>query len=94
MADQPKLDILAALEATPSRGPKRCPLAAFLDSIPEDTAGRDELIRLVETPHSPAANPYTLSGKRMSLVLTNLGYTVTENPVLDHRNHACACYRR
>jgi hypothetical protein len=87
------LDILAALEATPARGAKRCDLAAFLDSIPADTPGRDELIRLVETVHDRTADPYTLSGQRMAVVLTNLGHTITQNPVLDHRNRACRCYR-
>lgn len=87
------LDILAALEATPSRGAKRCRLAKFLDDIPEDTPGRDELIRLVETPHDKKAVPETRSGQNIAVVLCNLGFDTTSNTVLDHRNRACRCYR-
>lgn len=89
----PELDILAALEATPSRGSRRCELKKFLDNIPEDTPGRDELIRLVETPHDPKAEQPTRSGQNMAMVLTALGYETTQNPVHDHRRHACRCYR-
>ena len=88
------LDILAALDATPPRGDKRCRLATFLDSISEDTPGRDELIRLVETTHDPdAITPSTRSAQNMARVLTSLGYPTTQNPILDHRSGACRCYR-
>lgn len=87
------MDILAALEAEPSQGDKRCNLRAFLDAIPEDTAGRDELIRLVETPRDRNHPGNTKSGQRMAVILTNLGHECTENVVHQHRNRACACYR-
>ena len=88
----PAMDILAALETAPSRGGKRCALAEFLDSIPEDQPGRGELIRLVETRHERNSSD-TRSSQNMAMVLTNLGYATTSNPVLDHRQHACRCYR-
>lgn len=86
------LDILAALEATPARGNSRCNLGKFLDSIPEDTPGRDELIRLVESPHIPRSTPETRPAQNMATVLTHLGYSVTENPIHKHRKHICRCY--
>jgi hypothetical protein len=87
-------DILAALEdATAARGNSRCSLARFLDTIPEDTDGRDRLIQLVETPHDRTGNSDTRSAIRMANALCKLGFKTTQNPVLDHRNRDCACYR-
>jgi hypothetical protein len=86
------IDILAALEATPSRGARRCNLGKFLDSIPADTPGRDELIRLVETKHSRDSSD-TRSARNMMVVLTSLGHPITENPIHEHRGHSCRCYR-
>lgn len=87
-----QLDILAALNASPSRGRRRCALAQFLDDIPEDTPLRDELIRLVETIHVRGSDT-TRSAQDMAVVLSALGYEVTQNPVHDHRKRACRCYR-
>jgi hypothetical protein len=87
------IDILAALEASPSRGAGRCHVGAFLDSIPADTEHRDELIRLVETPYDSQSEVETRSGQNMAKVLTTLGLSITQNPVLDHRSHSCRCYR-
>lgn len=88
----PTLDIVAALEAAPSRGARRCNVGEFLDSIPTDTAGRDELIRLVETPHKQGSTN-TRSGQNIAMVLCQLGFETTQNPILDHRKRACRCYR-
>jgi hypothetical protein len=86
------LDILAALEAAPVKGESRCTLAQWFDAIPEDTPGRDELIRLIETPHTLGAD--TLSNKRMAAVLNQLGSPITsDNPIGYHRNGTCRCYR-
>ena len=89
----PELDILAALDATPARGVGRCPTAAFIDAIPADAPGRDELVRLFETPHDRNAAPATRSARDMARILTTLGYPVTSNTVIAHRNRACACFR-
>lgn len=92
------MDILAALaDQSAPRGSRRCELGLWLDAIPAETPGRDELIRLVETKHARTKTtpdaPETLSGQRVAVVLTRLGFETTQNPVLDHRNHACRCYR-
>jgi hypothetical protein len=87
------LDIMAALEATPARGAKRCATAEFVYGIPEDTPGRDELIRLFETEYDPKSPLDTRSGQNMAMVLTQLGFEITQNPIHDHRKHACRCYR-
>jgi hypothetical protein len=87
-------DITAALDdALAARGSSRCSLGRFLDSIPEDTEGRDRLIRLVETPFDRTGNSDTRSATRMASALCKLGFKTTQSPVLDHRNHDCACYR-
>jgi len=87
-------DILAALaNDTAERGTKRCALARWLDDIPTDTEGRDELIRLVETIHTPGPHSTTMSAQRVAKVLTTLGHSTGQSSILDHRNHACACYR-
>lgn len=87
------LDILAALDATPARGKRRCRVAEFLYAIPEGTKGRDELIRLFETPHDRSSDVETRSAENIALVLTNLGFAITGSPILTHRNRACRCYR-
>lgn len=87
------LDILAALDAKPTRGKQMCNLAKFLHDIPEDKPGRDELIRLFDTVHDPQGPVETRSGANMASVLTALGYSTTANPVIDHRNRVCRCYR-
>lgn len=86
------MDILAALNAVPQQGNQRCQLMQFLDAIPADIDGRDELIRLVETPHIPGSND-TRSARTMTVVLTQLGHKVTENPIHYHRARSCRCYR-
>lgn len=88
-----QIDILSALNTPPPRGKGRCGVASFLDSIPEGTPMREELIRLVETVHDRLGEQETRSAQDMAIVLTSLGYTVTQNPIHDHRNHACRCYR-
>lgn len=88
------MDILAALEdENPAKGTRRCRIAAFLDTIPADTPGRDELIRLVDTPHIPHADGTTRSGQSVAITLSRLGCDTTANPVLDHRAKRCRCYR-
>lgn len=87
-------DILAALSDNDAqRGSRRCNIGQFLDSIPEDTEGRDRLIELVETTHDRTGHSDTFSAERMAVVLTKLGYETSSNPVLDHRKRICACYR-
>lgn len=87
-------DILSALEdPTAERGNSRCNLGRFLDSIPADTEGRDRLIHLVETQHDRSGNSDTRSAMRIATALCKLGFKTTQNPVLDHRNRDCACYR-
>lgn len=88
------MDILGALEAATRA--KKCRIATFLDAIPEDTPGRAELIHLVETPHGRtgiSVNSDTRSAENMAVVLTQLGLETTQNPIHQHRNHSCRCYR-
>jgi hypothetical protein len=96
MAAPPQtVDILAALEDVPARGSQRCRLARFLDNIPADTPGRDELVRLVETEHDRNANPYTLSVRKMAAVLSSprIGFPTGYGPISAHRSGQCVCYR-
>lgn len=87
------VDILGALqqERDRQRGTRRCKVQKFLDSVPEDTPHRDELVRLVVTPADEAEDG--LSGRAAADVLCRLGASITENPIHDHRAHRCACYR-
>lgn len=89
------MDILNAIaNAQPSRGDSRCGLARWLDGIPADTPGREELIRLVETRHArQQRSEDSRSAGEMVLVLVALGFPITEGPIHDHRNHRCRCYR-
>lgn len=91
------MDILGALQAIPTDSGDRCRIGAFLDSIPANEPGRDELVHLVETPHrlttSAHAAHTTRSAKTMAVVLSQLGCETTQNPIHNHRNQQCRCYR-
>lgn len=90
------MDILKALadDSAAARGASRCALGAWLDSIPDEVDGRDELIRLVETDHNPRnSEPETMSGDRIAAVVSKLGHPISTNPLLKHRNRGCRCYR-
>ena len=91
------MDILGALEAIPTASGERCRIGRFLDDIPEDTPGRAELVRLTETIHGRTAPVYadhpTRSASSMASVLTQLGCETTQNPIHNHRNQTCRCYR-
>lgn len=87
------MDILAALsDASPERGASRCGLGRWIDSIPADAPGRDELVRVIETPYD-RADKTTKSGRRVLSIVNNLGHKISsENPIHEHRNSTCRCY--
>ncbi len=80
------MDILAALEAAPQPTDRKCKLATFLDSIPEDTPGRDQLFaRVIDAKNFPA--------QQLTLTFTALGHSISSDIICDHRATRCRCYR-
>jgi hypothetical protein len=81
------IDILTALHnANPTRGPGRCKLAKFLDSIPEDTPGKTDLLAAIDDAEGFPAN-------RLTLTFTALGNSIGVDTIRDHRADRCACFR-
>lgn len=82
----PSFDILAALEASPSRGQRKCKLALTLDAIPEATPNLPALLAAVENAAGYPAQQLTLS-------FTILGLPVGKDVIADHRAQRCRCFR-
>lgn len=81
------IDILAALHsASPTLGSKQCKLAATLDEISDDTAGKDALIAAV-------ADPAGFPASRLTLTFSALQMPVSRDLITDHRAKRCRCYR-
>lgn len=79
------MDILAALEATASTPTGACKVRRFLDSIPDDSPGKSDLLTALD---DKAA--FTLP--RLSVVFKNLGHPIHKDTISAHRNQSCACY--
>ena len=80
------MDILAALgEAAVDRGPRRCKIAAFLDSIPEDAPGRADLLNAV-------ADAEAFPSRQLVRVFASLGAAIGRTTIQQHRAGAeCGC---
>jgi hypothetical protein len=84
------MDILAALEATPSATTgRRCKIQRFLDSIPEDTAGRAQLEATLTTIDSDS--PDYRQASQLLALLARLGVVTSISTVNDHRAKRCVC---
>lgn len=80
------MDLLAALNAAPSRGARACKLQKNLDEIPADTDGKDELLaRVADSAGYPAS--------QLTMTFSAIGSPVSSDVIADHRAHRCACYR-
>jgi hypothetical protein len=85
------LDILAALEASPSAVTgRRCRIQRFLDNIPADTPGRDQLEATLNT-KDPSDPDYRTATSLLQL-LARLGETTSVSTVNEHRAKRCVCY--
>lgn len=85
------MDILAALEATPSASSgRRCVIQKWLDSIPEESAGRDALVATILTADKTSPDYRTLT--EVTIVLSRLGLSTTATTVGDHRAKRCVCH--
>ena len=84
------LDILAALEASPSAvSGRKCRIQRFLDAIDDDAPGKDQLTATLTTmdPHSPDYRP----ASSLLALLARLGEVTSISTVNDHRAGRCAC---
>ncbi len=81
------MDILTALhDANPERGSRRCKLQQILDGIPEDTAGKADLVAATQDADG-------FPGSRLTLTFSALGTPVSDDTINDHRAKRCRCYR-
>lgn len=81
------IDILAALASDgPSERLGRCALQRRIDSIPEETPGREDLLAAIESP--------AWSAPRVAKVMVSLGLGVNLTTIRMHRSHTCPCYLR
>lgn len=82
------MDILAALNDTnPQRGANRCKVQRILDDIPDETAGKAELVAAVD------ADKDTFPANRLTLTFSALGMPLGDGAICDHRAKRCFCYR-
>lgn len=79
------MNIAAALEEASKQEKKRCKIQRFLDEIPADEPGRDDLITAVES--------RDLTAGKAAAVLRTLGLSVSNSQVSLHRRGACGCDR-
>ena len=80
------MNILEALHvANPTRGARRCKLQIFLDNIPAETPGRDDLCDAVADPEFAA--------QKLTLTFSAIGSPMSANLICDHRAKRCRCYR-
>jgi hypothetical protein len=80
------MDILAALEGSaPTQRIGRCKVQRHLDSIPDDTAGKSDLLAVFE-PNSGWSSP------QLGQAMTKLGLGVSLTLIRQHRAGACPCY--
>lgn len=85
------MDILEALAQAPARQTDRkCKLQRWIDSIPEDTAGKAELVATLETRDQldPAYRPVPQAEK----ILHRLGLHISVKAIGDHRAGRCVCH--
>lgn len=84
------IDILAALEASPSPVTgRKCRIQRFIDRIPEDTAGRDTLIATLTT--MDQSNPDYRTATQLVALLARLGESTSVSTVNEHRAGRCVC---
>lgn len=88
-----KLDILAALEASPpSRSAnRRCKIQAWLDDeVPADAAGREQLLATIETTDPKSPDYRTIDDALR--VLSRLGLHTSDATLSLHRRRKCRCF--
>lgn len=78
-------DIAAALAAEPVQSDRRCKLQRLLDSIPEDTPDKDQLVTAVVGGDIAAV--------KAASVMSRLGLRVSDSLISDHRAKRCPCFR-
>jgi hypothetical protein len=85
------LDILSALEATPSASSgRRCIIGKWLQNIPEGTPGLNDLAATIVTKDKTSSDYRTLT--EVTIVLSRLGLSTTATTVGDHRAGRCVCH--
>lgn len=91
------IDLGAALDAAPATtaGPVRCKIGRMLDTIPDDTPRRPELVAAFETPGVPGPGERPPGYRRnvdLVRIAAALGVSTSSRSASDHRSRACRCY--
>ena len=86
------MDILAALtEIGPTRTNRRCKIGRWLDSIPAETAGREQLVAALET--TDPNSEFYRALDRLDALTSTLGFDTSIKTIGDHRGGRCRCFR-
>ena len=84
------MDILAALEASPSASSgRKCRIQRFLDAIDDGTPGKDKLAATLTT--SDNRSPDYRRASDLLALLARLGESTSISTVNDHRAGRCVC---
>lgn len=79
------MDLLAALEAAPKPGQRRCKMRLILDDLADQNG-----FEALEAAIDDTAN---WTATRLTLVFGNIGRPVSTSIVQDHRGKRCICYQ-
>lgn len=83
------MDISGALTAVPSLTGRKCKLQRWLDTVPTDTPGYDELVAAIHT--SDAESPHYRTQEQVVELLKILGLRITYMAVGRHRASPKRC---
>ncbi len=86
------MDILEALaeSATAAGSSRKCLIQRWLDDIPDDTPGKDQLVATIETTDRSAEHYRT--GEQVDKLVYRLGLKTSMKSIGDHRGKRCRCY--
>jgi hypothetical protein len=85
------VDILEALNDTaPAVGNRKCKIQRWLDDIPEDQPGRDNLLATMGT--TDPMSPHYRTLDQLDTLTYRLGLKTSTKTITDHRARRCRCY--
>lgn len=85
------MNILEALQdSAPARSSRKCKLQRWIDDIPADTAGKDDLVAAIVTTDPKSDSYRTID--QIDKVIYALGLVTSTKTIGDHRAKRCRCF--
>lgn len=85
------VDILSALvEAAPAKSSRKCKVQRWLDDIPDETPGKEELVATITTT-DPKSDVYRTIDQ-VDKITYKLGLVTSTKTIGDHRAKRCRCF--